>query len=223
MKATGEVMSICNNFEGALMKAIRSLEQHVDCLRSYDFSALSVEELLERLKIVDDQRIYVIAEAIRKGISYEQIHDITKIDLWFIDKIAILTEMEHALETQPLTVELLKEAKRIEFPDNVIARLTGKTEQEIKKMRYDNGIKAVYKMVDTCAQSSQLPLLIITPYSAASAKPRRPPDARKSWYWVPVLSVSDRVSSSTIVPYMLPGHFPRQAMRPLSSTTTRRL
>ena len=133
------------------MKAIRSLEQHVDCLRSYDFSALSVEELLERLKIVDDQRIYVIAEAIRKGISYEQIHDITKIDLWFIDKIAILTEMEHALETQPLTVELLKEAKRIEFPDNVIARLTGKTEQEIKKMRYDNGIKAVYKMVDTCA------------------------------------------------------------------------
>ena len=151
MKATGEVMSICNNFEGALMKAIRSLEQHVDCLRSYDFSTLSVEELLERLKIVDDQRIYVIAEAIRKGISYEQIHDITKIDLWFIDKIAILTEMEHALETQPLTVELLKEAKRIEFPDNVIARLTGKTEEEIKKMRYDNGIKAVYKMVDTCA------------------------------------------------------------------------
>ena len=151
MKATGEVMSICNNFEGALMKAIRSLEQHVDCLRSYDFSTLSVEELLERLKIVDDQRIYVIAEAIRKGISYEQIHDITKIDLWFIDKIAILTEMEHALETQPLTVDLLKEAKRIEFPDNVIARLTGKTEEEIKKMRYDNGIKAVYKRVDTCA------------------------------------------------------------------------
>ena len=116
MKATGEVMSICNNFEGALMKAIRSLEQHVDCLRSYDFSTLSVEELLERLKIVDDQRIYVIAEAIRKGISYEQIHDITKIDLWFIDKIAILTEMEHALETQPLTVELLKEAKAASTP-----------------------------------------------------------------------------------------------------------
>ena len=157
MKATGEVMSICNNFEGALMKAIRSLEQHVDCLRSYDFSTLSVEELLERLKIVDDQRIYVIAEAIRKGISYEQIHDITKIDLWFIDKIAILTEMEHALETQPLTVDLLKEAKRIEFPDNVIARLTGKTEQEIKKMRYDNGIKAVYKMVDTCAAEFAMP------------------------------------------------------------------
>ncbi|MBQ8232412.1 MAG: carbamoyl-phosphate synthase large subunit [Lachnospiraceae bacterium] len=151
MKATGEVMSICNNFEGALMKAIRSLEQHVDCLRSYDFTALNAEELKERLKIVDDQRIYVIAEALRKGVSYEDINDITKIDMWFIDKIAILVEMEAALETQPLTVELLKEAKRLEFPDNVIARLTGKKEEEIKQMRYDNGIVAVYKMVDTCA------------------------------------------------------------------------
>ncbi len=151
MKATGEVMSICNNFEGALMKAIRSLEQHVDCLLSYDFSALSAEELKERLKIVDDQRIYVIAEAIRKGVSYEEIHDITMIDVWFIDKIAVLVEMEQALQKGPLTAELLKEAKRIEFPDNVIARLTGKSEAEIKKMRYDNGITAVYKMVDTCA------------------------------------------------------------------------
>ena len=151
MKATGEVMSICNNFEGALMKAIRSLEQHVDCLLSYDFSALSCEEIKERLKIVDDQRIYVIAEAIRKGVSYEEIHEITMIDIWFIDKIAILVEMEQALKKGPLTVELLKEAKRIEFPDNVISRLTGISEAEIKQMRYDNGIVAVYKMVDTCA------------------------------------------------------------------------
>ena len=151
MKATGEVMSIGDNFEGALMKAIRSLEQHVDCLRSYDFSDYSREELLERLKIVDDQRIYIIAEAIRKGIDYQTIYDITMIDIWFIDKIAILTEMEAALENGPLTVELLKEAKRMEFPDNVIARLTGKTEDEIKKMRYENGIVAAFKMVDTCA------------------------------------------------------------------------
>ncbi len=143
MKATGEVMSIGDNFEGALMKAIRSLEQHVDCLRSYDFSALSREELLERMKTVDDQRIYIIAEAIRKGIDYKTIFDITMIDIWFIDKIAILTEMEAALEKGPLTVELLKEAKRMEFPDNVIARLTGKTEEEIKKMRYDNGILGI--------------------------------------------------------------------------------
>ena len=151
MKATGEVMSICTNFEGALMKAIRSLEQHVDCLLSYDFSALNAEELRERLKVVDDQRIWVIAEAIRKGISYEEIHAITQIDIWFIDKLAILVEMEQALKTQELTPELLREAKRIEFPDNVIARLAGRTEEEIRQMRYSNGIRAVYKMVDTCA------------------------------------------------------------------------
>ena len=151
MKATGEVMSICNNFEGALMKAIRSLEQHVDCLLSYDFSALSVEELKDRLKIVDDQRIYVIAEALRKGMDYDTIHEITMIDHWFIDKLAILVEMEQALKDGPLTVELLKEAKRIEFPDNVISRLTKIPEEDIKKMRYDNGIVAAYKMVDTCA------------------------------------------------------------------------
>ena len=151
MKATGEVMSICNNFEGALMKAIRSLEQHVDCLMSYDFSELSADELMERLKIVDDQRIFVIAEALRKGVSYDRIHEISMIDHWFIDKLAILVEMEQALAKQPLTVELLKEAKRIEFPDNVISRLTGKSEDEIKAMRYENGIVATYKMVDTCA------------------------------------------------------------------------
>ena len=151
MKATGEVMSICDNFEGALMKAIRSLEQHVDCLMSYDFTHLDDEELTGQLAVVDDRRIWVIAEALRRGFSYDKIHEITKIDKWFIDKLCILTEMEMALKTQPLTAELLKEAKRIEFPDNVIARLTGKTEEEIKDMRYANGITAAYKMVDTCA------------------------------------------------------------------------
>ena len=151
MKATGEVMSICNNFEGALMKALRSLEQHVDSLMSYSFAELNVEELKERLKIVDDQRIFVIAEAIRKGINYDTIHDITKVDVWFIDKIAILVEMEQKLRASELTVDLLKEAKRMEFPDNVIAQLTGKTTEEIHDMRYDNGIVAAFKMVDTCA------------------------------------------------------------------------
>ena len=151
MKATGEVMSICTNFEGALMKAIRSLEQHVDSLMSYDFSALSDEELEEQLHVVDDRRIYVIAEALRRGVSYEHIHDITKIDIWFIDKISILVEMEQRLQKEELTVELLKEAKRIEFPDNVIAQLTGKTTEEIRDMRYANDIVAGFKMVDTCA------------------------------------------------------------------------
>ncbi|MCI5612830.1 MAG: carbamoyl-phosphate synthase (glutamine-hydrolyzing) large subunit, partial [Agathobacter sp.] len=151
MKATGEVMSICDNFEGALMKAIRSLEQHVDCLQSYDFSELTDTELMDQLKVVDDRRIWVIAEALRRGVSYDRIHEITMIDHWFIDKLAILVEMEQRLAKEELTVELLKEAKRIEFPDNVIARLTGKTEEEIRHMRYANGIVAAYKMVDTCA------------------------------------------------------------------------
>ena len=151
MKATGEVMSICNNFEGALMKAIRSLEQHVDSLLSYDFSKLSDEELQEQLHVVDDRRIWVIAEALRRGLSYDKIHEITKIDKWFIDKLAILVEMEQDLKTKPLTVELLKEAKRMEFPDKVIADLTGKSEKEIHDMRYENGIVAAFKMVDTCA------------------------------------------------------------------------
>ena len=151
MKATGEVMSICDNFEGALMKAIRSLEQHVDSLMSYDFTGLSDEELEAQLHVVDDRRIWVIAEALRRGVSYDHIYEITKIDRWFIDKLAILVEMEQRLKSEELTVDLLKEAKRIEFPDNVIAELTGKTEEEIKQMRYANGIVAAYKMVDTCA------------------------------------------------------------------------
>ena len=167
MKATGEVMSICTNFEGGLMKAIRSLEQHVDCLLSYDFSELDEEALqlpvtpyigcvdeealTNQLKVVDDRRIWVIAEALRRGFSYEKIHEITKIDNWFIDKLAIIVEMEEALKNGPLTPELLKEAKRIEFPDNVIARLTGRSQEEIKAMRKANGIVAAYKMVDTCA------------------------------------------------------------------------
>ena len=151
MKATGEVMSICNNFEGALMKAIRSLEQHVDSLMSYDFTGLSKEDLIEELCIVDDMRIWRIAEAIRRGVDYETIHKITKIDNWFIDKIAILVEMGEELRKKELTEDLLREAKRIEFPDHVIAKLAGKTEDEVKALRKEYGITAAYKMVDTCA------------------------------------------------------------------------
>ena len=151
MKATGEVMSICDNFEGALMKAIRSLEQHVDSLMSYDFTQLTDEELQEELAVVDDRRIWKIAEAIRRGMGYEEIHYITKIDKWFIDKIAILVEMEQKLQNSSLNAETLREAKRLEFPDSVIARLTGNTERQIHDMRLEYGITASYKMVDTCA------------------------------------------------------------------------
>ena len=174
MKATGEVMSICTNFEGALMKAIRSLEQHIDSLlantlprsgdkkpakgtgvekspNGYDFSGLDDEALLKQLEKADDRRIWVIAEALRRKMSEESIHEITQIDRWFIDKLAVLVEMEQALADGPLTEGLLREAKRLEFPDQVISRLTGISPEEIKAMRHAGGIRAAYKMVDTCA------------------------------------------------------------------------
>lgn len=151
MKATGEVMSICTNFEGALMKAIRSLEQHVDSLINDDYSSCSDDDILELLKNVDDKRMYVIAEALRRGIDYDTIHSITMIDEWFIDKFNNIVKMEKRLATEPLTKELLLEAKRIEFPDVVIGRLTGKKEREIKALRDEYNIHAAFKMVDTCA------------------------------------------------------------------------
>ena len=165
MKATGEVMAICNNFEGALMKAIRSLEQHVENLMDYDFTELSDDELKDQLAVVDDRRIWVIAEAVRRNFDYELIHEITKIDIWFIDKIAIITEMEARLKNEELTVELLKEAKRIEFPDKFIAKLNGKmTEEDVHQLRLENGITAAFKMVDTCAAEFEA----TTPYYYSS-------------------------------------------------------
>ena len=152
MKATGEVMSICTNFEGALMKALRSLEQHVDSLIYENYSELAKEEIHEMLHRVDDRRIFVIAEALRRGISAEEIHSITKVDIWFIDKINNIVEEEKLLREAPeLTRDILFEAKRLEFPDKVIAQITGRTEDEIKELRYSYGIHASYKMVDTCA------------------------------------------------------------------------
>ena len=153
MKATGEVMSICTNFEGALMKALRSLEQHVDSLWSSRYKDMTDEEVVDLLHRVDDRRIYVIAEAIRRGVSYDEIYNITKIDRWFIDKIHNLVRKEKQIiqSKGDISYELMKEIKRVEFPDKVIARLVGKTEKEIRKMRYDYGITASFKMVDTCA------------------------------------------------------------------------
>ncbi|MCD7840365.1 MAG: carbamoyl-phosphate synthase large subunit [Erysipelotrichaceae bacterium] len=151
MKATGEVMSICNNFEGALMKAIRSLEQNVYDLHLKEIDCLDHDQLKTKLKDVDDHRIFAIAEALRKGISEEEIHDITKIDIWFIDKIKHLVEVENRIKSEPLTPELLKTAKRLEFPDLVIAQYTGKTTEEIHQMRKDNNVVAAFKTVDTCA------------------------------------------------------------------------
>ena len=151
MKANGEVMSICTNFEGALMKAIRSLEQHVDSLLSYDYSGFDTAGLKEELKKVDDKRIWVIAEALRKGILFDEIYKITKIDNWFISKIFNIVKMEKRLSCESLEKELLREAKRLEFTDKLIGILSGKNEEDIKNLRLKLGIRAAYKMVDTCA------------------------------------------------------------------------
>lgn len=151
MKATGEVMAICNNFEGALMKALRSLEQNVFYLSITEMEGKDTEYLRTKLKDVDDQRIFAVAEALRQGITEEEIHNITKIDSWFIDKIKHLVEIENKLKTEELTPELLKAAKRVEFPDRVIADLTGKDKNEIHDYRLENNITAAFKTVDTCA------------------------------------------------------------------------
>ncbi|MBK5897120.1 carbamoyl-phosphate synthase large subunit [Catonella massiliensis] len=160
MKATGEVMSICTNFEGALMKAIRSLEQHVDSLIVNYYEGFTDEDIKDELQKVDDRRIFLIAEAIRRGITPEYIHDITKIDEWFIDKIERLVRCELRLKNEELTRELLFDAKRMEFPDKVIANLTGKTEKEIYERRIKENIIAGFKMVDTCAAEFEA----VTPY-----------------------------------------------------------
>ena len=175
MKATGEVMSICTSFEGGLMKAIRSLEQHVDSLMSYNFSNLTDEELMEALHRVDDRRIFVIAEALRRKVSYETIHNITKIDNWFIDKLAVLVMMEETLRQQPLTRELLIEAKRLEFPDKVIGELVGRSEKEIKDLRREWKIEAAFKIVDTCAAefAAETPYYYSCFGSETEAEPRR--------------------------------------------------
>ncbi len=152
MKATGEVMSICNNFEGALMKAIRSLEQNIYSMQYGNYTENTEEEILKKLARIDDRRIFVIAEAIRRNIEKSKIADITKIDLWFIDKIAILVEMEQRLKKEPLSKELMLEAKRLEYPDRIIAQLSGKSLNEVKRLRKEiYQIYPAFQIVDTCA------------------------------------------------------------------------
>ena len=151
MKATGEVMAICNNFEGAFMKALRSLEQDSYYLYNEEIAQLSADDLRKDLRKIDDKRAFRIAEALRKGVSIQEIHAITKIDVWFIDKIKHLVEIEDRLKSEELTPDLLKLAKHCEFPDRVIASLTGKTADEVYYLRKGLKITAAFKTVDTCA------------------------------------------------------------------------
>ena len=151
MKATGEVMAIGNSFEGALMKAIRSLELPVKSLRLPGLDELYTEEIEDRLVNIDDQRLFVVAEALRRGFSPEKINKITKYDLWFLDRFQNIVDMEDALDHGHLDGDTLRRAKEMGFSDAWIAALSGREQKEIKALRESFGIRPAFKMVDTCA------------------------------------------------------------------------
>ena len=151
MKATGEVMAIGNSFEGALMKAIRSLELPVKSLRLPGLDEVYTEEIEERLVNIDDQRLFVVAEALRRGFSPEKINKITKYDLWFLDRLQNIVDMEDKLDHGHLDETTLRMAKEMGFSDAWIAALSGRERKEIKALREGFGIRPAFKMVDTCA------------------------------------------------------------------------
>ena len=152
MKATGEVMSIDRNFEGALLKAVRSLEIGVHRLHMEKMDAWDDARVKKNLARINDERIFVIAEALRRGIAtVDEIHDITKIDKWFLYKIQNITDVEIRLMKEPLTPKLLHRAKDVGLADRSIAELAGKAQDEVRTQRLENGILPCYKMVDTCA------------------------------------------------------------------------
>lgn len=151
MKATGEVMAIERSMEASMLKAVRCLEIGLTHLEMPELKALSDEEIHDRIKLIDDERCFVIAEAMRRGITIDDIHSITKIDKWFLSKIQNIVKMERALETHELTSSLLRKAKKMGFADKTIAARVGKTEFEIRDLRKAWGIIPTYKMVDTCA------------------------------------------------------------------------
>lgn len=152
MKATGEVMSIDRNFEGALLKAVRSLEIGVHRLHMEKMDEWPDERVKKNLARINDERIFVIAEALRRGVAdIDTIHDITKIDKWFLHKIKNITDVELRLTQDSLTPRLLVAAKDVGLADRSIAEITGKTPDEVRTMRISDGILPRYKMVDTCA------------------------------------------------------------------------
>lgn len=151
MKATGEVMGIAPTFEAALMKSIRSLEQNMNSLMDKDLLGLSDADLALRLHEVDDRRLFVVAEALRRSFTTQEIHEITKIDLWFLDKLVTLVQMEKSLAGDELDKALLLKAKDLGFTDQTIAELSGKTVDAVRVLEDNWNIHPVYKMVDTCA------------------------------------------------------------------------
>lgn len=152
MKATGEVMSIDRHFEGAILKAVRSLEIGVHRLHMDKMDEWNDARVKKNLARINDERIFVIAEALRRGIAtIDEIHAITKIDKWFLYKIQNITAVENKLKEEALTPSLMLEAKNIGLADRSIAEITGKTQDEIRTVRKTMHILPRYKMVDTCA------------------------------------------------------------------------
>ena len=151
MKATGEVMAIAPNLEAGLMKAIRSLEENIDSLILPKLKEFTREEIDEKLKKVDNERIFVIAEALRRDISIDEIHDITTVDKFFIGIVSKIVEVEKELQTEELTADLIRRAKKYGFTDKVISELSKQNIREIKAIRLGNRITANFKMVDTCS------------------------------------------------------------------------
>ena len=152
MKATGEVMSIDRHFEGAILKAVRSLEIGVHRLHMDKMDEWDDARVKKNLARINDERIFVIAEALRRGIAtIDEIHAITKIDKWFLYKIQNITAVENKLKEEALTPSLMLEAKNIGLADRSIAEITGKTQDEIRTVRKTMHILPRYKMVDTCA------------------------------------------------------------------------
>ena len=152
MKATGEVMSIDRHFEGAILKAARSLEIGVHRLHMDKMDAWDDARVKKNLARINDERIFVIAEALRRGIAtVDEIHDITKVDKWFLYKIQNIATIENKLKDEALTPSLMLEAKNIGLADRSIAEITGKTADEVRTIRKTMHILPKYKMVDTCA------------------------------------------------------------------------
>ena len=153
MKATGEVMSVGRSFEESFLKAIRSLEDgrnHIH-LEKFDSAHMTVEQLLDYIKEGTDDRLYAISQLMWMGVDASLICDITQIDMFFIDKIKKIVDLEKELEASPGSVELLREAKRSGFSDSYVAELWGDTTDNIYKLRCEENIFPVYKMIDTCA------------------------------------------------------------------------
>ena len=150
MKATGEVMSLGRTFEEALLKAVRSLEIKTDHIEMKKYKEVPDAVLMHLMERAEDERLFVIYELMRRGISLEMIHEKTKIDLFFLHKIRYILEMENAIKKEKLR-EILKSAKEMGFSDSYIARLKGLETEDVENLRKEMGIRPVYKMVDTCA------------------------------------------------------------------------